>query len=169
MSMRATRKPARLCSHACKAANIPCGIFTGNAKPPSARRDQGYPIVVVANDIEVVAGGFARAMAQFAGKADKTKAKSAGYLSNEKDEDVSDLLLKFASFIADGRIRVVDLTQTLKPSTPVIQLAAAARAHPIRSGSWKSRATTSAVRAGTGTTSPAASIPARISMRRRIG
>jgi kynurenine formamidase len=30
--------------------------------------------------------------------------------------------MKFAAFIADGRIRVVDLTQTLKPSTPVIQL-----------------------------------------------
>ena len=60
-------------------------------------------------------------MAQFSGTA-QDKAKSAGYLSNEKDEDVSDLLLKFASFIADGRIRVVDLTQTLKTSTPVIQL-----------------------------------------------
>ena len=34
----------------------------------------------------------------------------------------SDLLLEFASGIADGRIRVVDLTQTLRPSTPVIQL-----------------------------------------------
>jgi len=105
----------------CKAANIPCGIFTGDAQAAKARRDQGYPIVVVANDIEVVAGGFSRAMAQFSGTA-QGKAKSAGYLSNEKDEDVSDLLLKFASFIADGRIRVVDLTQTLKTSTPVIQL-----------------------------------------------
>src|SRR5690349_15084830 len=74
----------------CKAANIPCGIFTGNAQAAIARRDQGYPIVVVANDIEIVAGGFSRAMAQFSGKA-QDKAKSAGYLSNEKDEDVSDL------------------------------------------------------------------------------
>ena len=64
----------------------------------------------------IVAGGFARAMAQFSGKGDRTRSKpklpAGGYLSNEKDEDVSDLLLKFASFIADGRIRVVDLTQT---------------------------------------------------------
>ena len=32
------------------------------------------------------------------------------------------LLVQFAAAIADGSIRVVDLTQTLKPSTPVIQL-----------------------------------------------
>ena len=32
------------------------------------------------------------------------------------------MLMNFASAIADGRIRVIDLTQTLKPSTPVIQL-----------------------------------------------
>jgi kynurenine formamidase len=31
-------------------------------------------------------------------------------------------LVGFASAIADGRIKVIDLTQTLKPSTPVIQL-----------------------------------------------
>ncbi len=58
---------------ACKAANIPCGIFTGNVEGAKARRDQGYPIVVAANDIEVVAGGFARAMAQFSGSAPKTR------------------------------------------------------------------------------------------------
>ncbi|WP_342358978.1 cyclase family protein [Terrarubrum flagellatum] len=33
-----------------------------------------------------------------------------------------DALLKFAKAIAKGKITVVDLTQTLKPSTPVIQL-----------------------------------------------
>jgi kynurenine formamidase len=33
-----------------------------------------------------------------------------------------DLLMQFAAAIADGRIKVVDLTQTLRPSTPVIQL-----------------------------------------------
>ena len=32
------------------------------------------------------------------------------------------ILMNFASAIADGSIKVVDLTQTLKPSTPVIQL-----------------------------------------------
>lgn len=128
---------------ACKAAGIPCGIFTGDADAAIARRNDGYPIVVVANDIEVVAGGFAKAMKQFSGVSDAKPAgiahaapASAGYLSNELaslaneigsqpnegDDDVSDLLLKFASYIADGKIRVVDMTQTLKPSTPVIQL-----------------------------------------------
>ena len=34
----------------------------------------------------------------------------------------SSTLLEFASAIAGGKIRVVDLTQTLQPSTPVIQL-----------------------------------------------
>jgi kynurenine formamidase len=33
-----------------------------------------------------------------------------------------DLLMQFAAAIADGKVKVVDLTQTLKPSTPVIQL-----------------------------------------------
>jgi kynurenine formamidase/2-keto-3-deoxy-L-rhamnonate aldolase RhmA len=110
---------------ACQAANVPCGIFTGNVEAAKTRRDQGYPIVVVANDVDLVAGGFRSAMNQFTGKAPsriENQAQTAGYLSNEKEEDVSELLLKFASFIADGRIRVVDLTQTLKPSTPVIQL-----------------------------------------------
>ena len=76
---------------------------------------------MTANDIEVAAGGFSRAMNQFARTADNA-ANSAGYLPNKEDHDVSDFLLKFASLIADGSIRVVDLTQTLKPSTPVIQL-----------------------------------------------
>jgi kynurenine formamidase len=30
--------------------------------------------------------------------------------------------MQFASAVADGRVKVVDLTQTLRPSTPVIQL-----------------------------------------------
>ena len=34
----------------------------------------------------------------------------------------ADLLLQFASAIADGKVKVIDLTQTLRPSTPVIQL-----------------------------------------------
>ena len=33
-----------------------------------------------------------------------------------------DLLMQFASAIADGSVKVIDLTQTLRPSTPVIQL-----------------------------------------------
>jgi kynurenine formamidase len=34
----------------------------------------------------------------------------------------ADLLMQFAAAIADGKVKVVDLTQTLRPSTPVIQL-----------------------------------------------
>src|SRR5690606_14096336 len=114
---------------ACKAAGVACGIFTLNVDGAIARRKDGYPIVVVANDIDIVASGFGRAMKLFSGKGDtlkaaaKTSTAPVGYLDkDEEDDDVSDLLVKFAAFIADGRIRVVDLTQTLKPSTPVIQL-----------------------------------------------
>ena len=134
---------------ACKAAGTACGIFTLNVDAALARRKDGYPIVVVANDIDIVSSGFGRAMDLFTGKAaplkDQATASTApvGYLAHdplskdppakdpvakdklakdEEDDDVSDLLTKFASFIADGRIKVVDLTQTLKPSTPVIQL-----------------------------------------------
>lgn len=118
---------------ACKTAGVACGIFTLNVDAAMARREDGYPIVVVANDIDIVASGFARAMNTFTGKSApsasiaKDSTAPVGYLArndeqNEEDDNVSDLLLKFASFIADGSIRVVDLTQTLKPSTPVIQL-----------------------------------------------
>jgi kynurenine formamidase/2-keto-3-deoxy-L-rhamnonate aldolase RhmA len=119
---------------ACKAAGTACGIYTLNVDAALTRRNEGYPIVVVANDIDIVASGFSRAMKAFADKRDATtgdatkpaaKASTApvGYLAqDEEDDTVSDLLLKFASHIADGSIRVVDLTQTLKPSTPVIQL-----------------------------------------------
>ena len=114
---------------ACKTAGVACGIYTGNAEAAVARRGEGYPIVVVANDIDIVSGGFARAMKAFTGEgagapnpAVHSSGAPVGYLDKKEGEDVSDLLQKFASFIANGRIRVVDLTQTLKPSTPVIQL-----------------------------------------------
>ena len=61
------------------------------------------------HDVEVVAGGFARAMTHFSGKTGtetETAPQAAGYLPTEKEETVSDLLLKFASFIADGRSHV---------------------------------------------------------------
>jgi kynurenine formamidase/2-keto-3-deoxy-L-rhamnonate aldolase RhmA len=122
---------------ACKMAGVACGIFTRDVQAAIASRKDGYPIVVVANDVDVVSGGFTRAMNAFTGKtsemvgsetvksAAKSSAAPVGYLSadsDDEDDNVSNLLLKFASFIADGRIRVVDMTQTLKPSTPVIQL-----------------------------------------------
>ena len=35
---------------------------------------------------------------------------------------MAEVLMKLAKAIAKNRIRIVDLTQTLRPSTPVIQL-----------------------------------------------
>lgn len=50
---------------ACTAAGVPCGIFTGSAEAAAARRREGYAFVVVGNDIDVVARGFAGAMRRF--------------------------------------------------------------------------------------------------------
>jgi 2-keto-3-deoxy-L-rhamnonate aldolase RhmA len=52
---------------ACRAQPVPCGIFTASSEAASARRAQGYRLVVTANDIELVARGFARAAGDFAG------------------------------------------------------------------------------------------------------
>lgn len=50
---------------ACQSAGIPCGIFTMNAEKARERRGQGFRMVVVANDIDIVKGGFAAAAASF--------------------------------------------------------------------------------------------------------
>lgn len=50
---------------ACNAAGIPCGIYTNNAENAAARQREGYPIVVVANDIDIVSTGFSHAMNRF--------------------------------------------------------------------------------------------------------
>ena len=50
---------------ACKAARIPCAIFTGRHGAAIKRRREGYALVVVANDIDVVSRGFSSAMTQF--------------------------------------------------------------------------------------------------------
>jgi len=50
---------------ACNAAGVPCGIYTNNAESAAARQRDGYPIVVVANDIDIVSGGFLHAMNGF--------------------------------------------------------------------------------------------------------
>ncbi|CAN5894679.1 aldolase/citrate lyase family protein [soil metagenome] len=57
-------KHAEACAEikrACDAASVPCGAFTGSADAAMQRRDQGYRMVVAANDIDVVVQGFARA------------------------------------------------------------------------------------------------------------
>ena len=110
------------CRHvldACKAARVPCAIFTGNTEAAIKRHGEGYALVVVANDIDVVSRGFSSAMTQFA--------QETGRASSPADHKGSDAmststLMNLASAIADGRIKVIDLSQTLMPSTPIIQL-----------------------------------------------
>ena len=51
--------------HACDAASLPCGMFTGNQAAALEYQALGYGMVVVANDIDVVARGFASATEGF--------------------------------------------------------------------------------------------------------
>lgn len=46
---------------ACQAASLPCGIFTGTAQSAAHYQGQGYGMVVVASDLDVVTRGFAGA------------------------------------------------------------------------------------------------------------
>ena len=50
---------------ACKAAGVPCGIFTMSAEAAAKRRAEGYALVTVADDIGVTSRGFKAAMAKF--------------------------------------------------------------------------------------------------------
>ena len=68
-------------------------------------------MVTVANDISLVAKGFNETTRQY---------RSA--MNNNSPSTSAALLQDFAAAIAGNRIRVIDLTQTLRPSTPVIQL-----------------------------------------------
>jgi hypothetical protein len=78
------------------------------------------------------------------------------------------VLLQLVADLVGGRISVVDLTQTLSPDFPQIVLPPEmGQAWPFRVE--EARAMTSADPPGTGTTSPAASTPARISTRRSTG
>lgn len=47
---------------AAHANNLTCGLFTGNAQAAREAMDDGYDMVVVANDIEVATRGFAQAV-----------------------------------------------------------------------------------------------------------
>jgi 2-keto-3-deoxy-L-rhamnonate aldolase RhmA len=47
------------------AAGVPCGIFTGSLAGARQRRDEGYRMVVVANDIDLVGQGLASASDAF--------------------------------------------------------------------------------------------------------
>lgn len=46
---------------ACRAAGLPCGIFTGTADAAAARLEQGYAMTVGANDVDIALHGFAQA------------------------------------------------------------------------------------------------------------
>jgi kynurenine formamidase/2-keto-3-deoxy-L-rhamnonate aldolase RhmA len=101
---------------ACQTAHVPCAIFTGNAEAAIARRREGYNLVVVANDIEIVARGFSAALKRF------TQETASGVAGAQGGAMSADLLMNVAAAIAKGSIKVIDLTQTLRPSTPVIAL-----------------------------------------------
>jgi 2-keto-3-deoxy-L-rhamnonate aldolase RhmA len=51
---------------ACDDAKLPCGIFTPGLREAAARRDEGYRLVVLANDVDTLRGAFAGAAAGFA-------------------------------------------------------------------------------------------------------
>jgi 2-keto-3-deoxy-L-rhamnonate aldolase RhmA len=50
---------------ACNTAGIPCGIYTNDAEGAIRRSNEGYALVVAANDIAVIAAGFSAAMNKF--------------------------------------------------------------------------------------------------------
>lgn len=47
------------------AAGVPCGIFTASTDSARTRRDEGYRMVVIGSDINLIAGGFAAAATDF--------------------------------------------------------------------------------------------------------
>jgi kynurenine formamidase/2-keto-3-deoxy-L-rhamnonate aldolase RhmA len=101
---------------ACRNAGKPCAIFTTSADQAAARAKEGYAMVVAANDIGVVSQGFTESVDRFQNASrPNAPAASAGASSGP-------LLMQLASAIAGNKIRIVDLSQTLRPSTPVIQL-----------------------------------------------
>lgn len=106
---------------ACRKAGVACGIYTSQVEAAMARRAQGFGLVVVANDIDVVSGGFAAAKARFSGRSQVSV--QSGYVGSKENKDMSaSLLTQLVSALSSKQIRMVDLTQTLRPSTPVIQL-----------------------------------------------
>ncbi|MGO4841216.1 aldolase/citrate lyase family protein, partial [Rhizobiaceae sp. 2RAB30] len=57
------------CRHvqeACARASIACGIFTGNLGKALERRDEGYQLVVLASDVDVMRDAFDGATRVFA-------------------------------------------------------------------------------------------------------
>lgn len=72
LSLGAFPKPAHSHAIACadihrasRSAWVPCGVFTGGPDMARTRRDQGYRMVVIANDVDLVQGGFGQSVAKF--------------------------------------------------------------------------------------------------------
>ncbi len=111
---------------AARLAGIPCGIFTLDTETAAMRRAEGYKVVVVANDIDMVAKGFKTANTDFRdyreGKRQLVQAVAASPGSGKNRQEGQMVLNELALGLAAGRIKIIDLTQTLRPSTPVIQL-----------------------------------------------
>lgn len=53
---------------ACRKSWTPCGIFTPSVEMARMRRDQGYRLVVTANDMDVLDKGFSKATTAFAAR-----------------------------------------------------------------------------------------------------
>jgi len=56
----------RAVTSACRAHWTPCGMFTTSPEAAARRRDEGYRLVVIADDISLVGRGFGAAAAAFA-------------------------------------------------------------------------------------------------------
>lgn len=59
----------RLVHAACRKAGLPCGIFTPNLAKAISRRDEGYDLVVLANDVDALNDAFAASTAAFGKRA----------------------------------------------------------------------------------------------------
>lgn len=65
----AVEDACRRVKEACAKAGVPCGIFTGNLDKALQRRAEGYGLVVLASDVDVVRDAFDGAVRGFAGAA----------------------------------------------------------------------------------------------------
>lgn len=80
------QQACRSIKDACGKAGVPCAIFTANAGDAAKRTAEGYALVVAANDLEVVASGFAASMNRFgeARQAGNRAEKTSGKAENKR-------------------------------------------------------------------------------------
>lgn len=64
---------------ACRANDVPCGIFTVDVASAARRRTEGYALTVVANDISIAAAGFREAVATFEAGVDAGAGPAAAF------------------------------------------------------------------------------------------